>query len=51
MVPGDIYGTAKQANVIAVKVLNEENWGYYSWWTEGIEWVVEDYKGKIGHHR
>jgi len=46
LVAGDVYGTAKMANVIAVKVLNSENWGYYSWWTQGLQYVISDYKAK-----
>ena len=28
--------------IMTLKVINDENWGYYSWWTSGIYYAVEN---------
>jgi subtilisin family serine protease len=40
-VGGKTYGIAKDVNLIAVKVLNSQGSGAWSWIIAGIDWVVE----------
>lgn len=36
-----IAGVCWDCQLMAVKTLNDENWGYYSWWISGIEYAVD----------
>jgi len=38
-VGGAYSGVAKKANLIAVKVLSDGGWGYWSWIIDGMNWV------------
>ena len=37
---GILKGVAPDANILAVKVLNAQGWGYYSWIISGIDYTV-----------
>ena len=36
-----IAGVSWGARILAVKVLDAGNWGYYTWWVSGIGWAVD----------
>ncbi|KXN67964.1 putative subtilisin-like protease precursor [Conidiobolus coronatus NRRL 28638] len=40
-IAGTTYGVAKKANIIAVKVLDDDGYGSYSGIISGIDWVVK----------
>ena len=35
-------GVDWNCKIMSLKVLNDENWGYYSWWTSAIYYAVEN---------
>ncbi len=35
-------GVDWNCKIMTLKVINDENWGYYSWWTSGIYYAVEN---------
>ncbi|MEO1627081.1 MAG: S8 family serine peptidase [Bacteroidota bacterium] len=35
-------GVDWNAQIMPIKILNEDNWGLYSWWTEGIYYAVDN---------
>jgi hypothetical protein len=37
---GSDYGVAKNANIIGVKVLGDDGYGYTTWTNRGVEWAV-----------
>ena len=37
-----LAGVDWYCRIMPVKVLNSANWGYYSWWADGIEWAVSN---------
>ncbi|REL38472.1 T9SS C-terminal target domain-containing protein [Rhodohalobacter sp. SW132] len=39
---GIIAGGDWQSNIMPVKILDDENSGFYSWWIDGIYWAVEN---------
>lgn len=41
-VAGTLYGVAKQASIVAIKVLNDYGFGSTAGIIEGIEWMVQD---------
>lgn len=43
---GSIYGIAKKAKIVAVKVLNAEGSGTYAGIIKGMEWTCTDHKAK-----
>lgn len=36
-----IVGTCRRCRVLPVKVIDENNLGYYSWWAQGIAYAIE----------
>ena len=39
---GTMAGIDWNAKIMPVKVLNDENFGFYSWWVNGIYWAVDN---------
>lgn len=46
-VGGTSYGVAKGVRVVPVRVLNCENWGFYSDWIDAAEWITEDHQAGV----
>lgn len=36
-----VAGVCQNCSLMPVKTLNDENWGYYTWWINGIEYAVD----------
>lgn len=50
IIAGKIYGIAKDANIIAVKILNSRGEGMISGIIEGIDFVMKDHEKKINDY-
>ena len=37
-----VAGVCPACRVMPLKALNSSNWGYYSWWAQGIEYAVDN---------
>jgi subtilisin family serine protease len=37
-----VAGVCPECRIMPLKVLNSSNWGYYTWWIEGIEYAVDN---------
>ncbi len=37
-----IAGTCWNCKIMPIKALNSENWGYYSWWADGLVWATDN---------
>ncbi|MDY7077970.1 MAG: S8 family serine peptidase [Chloroflexota bacterium] len=35
-------GVCPECRIMPIKALNSENWGYYSWWADAIEYAVDN---------
>jgi hypothetical protein len=43
-----IVGVAPHAKIYSIKVLNENNYGYYSWWIRGLDAAVKGPDNQLG---
>jgi cerevisin len=46
-VGGQRVGVANKAEIVAVKVLDDDGYGYDSWIIAGMEWVIKQHKKKV----
>ncbi len=37
-----VAGVIPRARIMPVKVLNKENWGYFTWWAAGLRYAVDN---------
>jgi len=37
-----VAGVCPECRIMPLKALNDENWGYYSWWASAIEYAVDN---------
>lgn len=37
-----IAGVDWNAKILPIKILNDENWGYYSWWVSGVYFAIDN---------